>query len=836
MKKFNTLLAAAGLICALQASAIPAKRDVMTVTQPDGTTLQIRKVGDERVHFTLTPSNDMVVQGEDGAYYFARVNTKGIIENTGVLATNAENAVAGKMTKTNVQNVRAARKTAGARHMSARHAIAQNGMGLATGDFPRTGDVKGLVILVQFSDKKFTVSDPKTFYTNMLNQSGFSQYNGTGSARDYFLESSLNQFRPTFDVYGPFTTTKKYSYYGSNNSNGEDSNPEQMVVDAVKGLDSQINFADYDLDNDGYVDYVYIFYAGEGEASSSDEDTIWPHSWDLASANASVTLDGKIVSSYACSNELESSGTPEGIGTFVHEFSHVMGLPDLYDTEYDAAFFLTPGSWSCLDYGPYNNDSRTPPRYSMYERNAMGWSEPIVLDSPASVTLEDLGTSNTGYIVLTDKSNEFFLFENRQQSSWDKYLPNHGMLIWHIDFDQTVFDANTVNNSASKQYVDIVEANDGVNTSLQTKFNNYGGYDGITDTQYNNLMTQFDTAQKGYCWPGTSNATSFTATTKPAFKTFAGKTINTPITNIQESNGVITFDFDGGKSKFETPVVSTSEVGKDYFVISWAAIEGATDYLVTVKTVTEGGEAVEETANMGSSSSASLPDGWTSSTTDTYTTNGNYGAASPSLKLSKNNGYLMSKTYTDDVTAISFWVKGQPSNNSVTSVLDVQGLVNGSWQSIYSFSPSQTATTIELSSEIPSGVKQVKFAFTKTVGNVALDDVVITSGGGEQAVILDNYNGVSTGGATTFRADKLLEGVSKYHCTVVATDGVDKSHASESHLVELGDSGVANITVDSANAPATYYNLNGIAVDATALTPGIYIKVAAGTATKVVVK
>jgi M6 family metalloprotease-like protein len=832
MKKVSTLIVGA-LCCAFTASAIPAKRDVMTVTQPDGTILKIRKVGDERMHFTLAGDNNLVVKGDDGAYYFAKVNTSGILENTGVLATMSETTVGDKMTPSTVDAVRKARKTAVQRKAAVNRTIAQNGMGCFTGDFPRSGNIKGLVIIVQFKDKKFTVSNPQTYYNNMLNQAGFSQDNGTGSARDYFLDSSMNKFVPTFDVYGPVTLTKNYSYYGKNDANGNDTNPEQMIVDACKALDSSINFADYDLDKDGYVDNVYVFYAGEGEAASDDENTIWPHSYELSSANMSFKLDGVTISRYACSNELTDS-TPDGIGTFVHEFSHVMGLPDLYDTDYNEAYFLTPGSWSCLDYGPYNNDGRTPPRYGAYERNAMGWIEPTVLSEPASVTLNDIGTTAEAYMVLTSKSSEFFLFENRQLTGWDKYLPNHGMLIWHIDFDQSVWDANTVNNSASKQYVDIVEANDGVNTKIQKDYTKYGN--NITDEQYEAILERYETAMTGYCWPGTTGKTSFTSTTTPAFKTFAGKAMDTPVTNIVEKNGVITFDFMGGASAIQAPVATTTEVGKDYFVFSWPAVENATDYLVTIKTFTEGGEAVEDSNDMGSSSSLSLPTGWTSTSTGTYTTNGNYGESSPSLKLSSNGQYLTSPSYNADVNGISFWAKGQSGQGGFSSTLDVQGLVDGKWVSIYSFTPATAGETVTLSSEIPSGVRQVKFLFSKSVGNVALDDVVINSGGGSTAVVLDNYNSVSTGGATTFRADKLLDGVTQYSYTVVATNGTDKSRASSAVNVTLGDSGVGNISVDANNAPATYYNLNGMSVDSNNLVPGLYIKVEGKNVSKVLVK
>ncbi|MDE6402664.1 MAG: M6 family metalloprotease domain-containing protein, partial [Muribaculaceae bacterium] len=340
-------------------------------------------------------------------------------------------------------------------------AIAQSGLGRFTSNFPRTGKIRSLVILVQYKDTKFTLSDPYSYFNNMLNQEGFSEYNGTGSARDYFLFNSNNQFDPDFDVFGPYTLKNNRSYYGGNDSDGYDKLPEEMVVEACKGLASQINFADYDLDNDGYVDNVFVIYAGEGEASGGPENSVWPHAWELSSAGKAFKLNGKTIDSYGCTNEWVDN-RPDGVGTFVHEFSHVMGLPDLYATDYSSA--VTPGEWSVLDYGPYNNDGCTPPNYSIFERNAMGWCEPTVLDGPDSVTLRDITLTNEGCIIPTTKTNEFFLLENRQQTGWDTYLPGHGMLIWHVDFNQQVWDNNSVNNTASHMYVELEKA-DGTSSS-----------------------------------------------------------------------------------------------------------------------------------------------------------------------------------------------------------------------------------------------------------------------------------------------------------------------------------------------------------------------------------
>lgn len=569
MKKIFTLTAAVALL-ATAAYAVPAKQGFNTYIQPDGTTVQLQQCGDEFSHYYLTTDGVPVLQNEAGYFCYAS-DENGSIAISGYKAEDPAmrnqdaNSYASSIS---IAKFNAAMQTRMLERISAKAArrsarvpakaesdksLPQNGLGLFTTNYPRKGKIHSLVFLVQYKDVKFTVSNPSDYYTRMLNSKGFSDNGGTGSAHDYFTDQSHGQFDPTFDVYGPMTLKNNRSYYGSNDSNGEDMHPEEMALEAAAYYKDQIDYSQYDFDNDGCIDNVYVIYAGVGEASSNVAASVWPHSWEVENG---PTYNGKKLFSYTCSNEWESNA-PDGIGTFVHEFSHVLGLPDLYHTTNSTAYY-TPCEWSVMDYGPYNNDGRTPPNYSSYERNALGWMQPTLLDGPASVTLESIDKSNQAYLIQTEKTNEFFLLENRQLNGWDKYLPNHGMLIWHVDFNQTIWDNNVVNNTKNHQYVDIVEANnknDGSSTTIV----------------------------KGYTYPGTSKNTSFTTTSTPALKSWSGKAIDMPITNIAEANGIISFDAAGGNFELsmpETPALSASDHGT--VTLSWPAVERATSYLVNI--------------------------------------------------------------------------------------------------------------------------------------------------------------------------------------------------------------------------------------------------------------
>lgn len=556
------LLLAGALSVGFEAGAVQAKRVFVNLTQPDGSIVRVQRGGDEFFHYYQNEDGRILSEDSEGYLRYVAVDAAGNAvlsdwradESTRRSArtkaftadTDSESAVAALR-----RRVQAAPESR----------LAQSGLGLFTGKFPRTGDIRGLVILVEYTDVKFQVADPKGYFTDMLNKEGFNQYNGTGCAKEYYELQSGGKFRPVFDVLGPVSLPQNRAYYGANDYYGSDVRAEEMVIHACQLLDSTVDFSKYDMDNDGQIDNVFVFYAGQGEASYGPANSVWPHSWQIIEGTGKTyTFDGKKLNRYACTNEWEQS-RPDGVGTFIHEFSHVMGLPDLYHTTSSSATY-TPGSWSVMDYGPYNNDGCTPPNYSVFERNAMGWIDPLLIDDQMSVTLRPIGEYNEAAIVQTDKTNEFFLFENRQQTGWDAYLPGHGMLIWHIDFNQSIWDQNIVNNTQGHQYVDIVEANGRTNSNSMT-------------------------TMAGYAWPGDGGRyNSFTSSTSPAFKTWAGKAIELPLTEITEADGIITFDVDGGNVSLTAPEgVSVQSHDNGSATVSWNAVENALEYLVDVYTL-----------------------------------------------------------------------------------------------------------------------------------------------------------------------------------------------------------------------------------------------------------
>lgn len=791
----------------LSAAAVPAKRDPRTVVQPDGTPLTVSCVGDEHAHYMLSGTGHVLMPIADGSLVYATPAADGTLLSTGVPAQLAAPADAFTLTSAQGKDVvRKARARAAASapfyaptQRAAEGGEGQNliqyGMGCFTNNFPRRGDVNILVILVQYKDVEFQVSDPKDYFTRMLTEKGFSDYGATGSATDYFLANSGGQWTPHIDVYGPVTLPENRVYYGQNGFAG-DRQPQKQIIDGCKLLDEEIDFTKYDNDSDGVVDNVFCFYAGLGEnAHPEQSNLVWPHSSNLILLNEHLTLDGVVIDRYATTNEWNDD-RPDGIGTFVHEFSHVMGLPDLYHTD-DAYAFYTPDCYSVMDYGPYNNNSCTPPNYSIYERNALGWSKPQLISGPFNGRLENFGDSNKGYIIPTERENEFYLFENRQQTGWDKYIPGHGMLIWHVDFDQQVFDANTVNNTQRHQYVDIVEANNNPSSHI------------VQSGQYV-LNTE---ALEGYTWPGREGKTEFTPATIPAFRSWNAVDVDLPLTSIAEDEeGVVTFLVAGGDDgvHLDAPAVAEEpqEFGADAdnFTATWSPVEGATDYQLTVYALGQG-DGLTETADMGSSKSyLKLPEGWTSSTTDIYSSTGFYGAAAPALKLSKNQAYLQTPAYDGCVTSISYWRNGISSSGSS---LRVQVYKPSGWTDIYvdALNPGEAQTVTLDASQIPENVNQIRFLYNKASGNCALDDVVITCKPGD--TVVDPYQDYSTQGATTLAVSVPTE-KREFAYKVRATDGTHFS--AYSPLVRVSMTSSVRALLDAASGAAVYYNLQGMRV------------------------
>lgn len=448
MKKSILTIMIIGL--ASYAIAVPAYRGWTTGVTIDGKTVEIRQVGDENGHYWENRAGEMMVLNEAGQWERRSEEEKVRKQEARVeRARMRANYIKGE--ELEVRGAHRAQKVGEAN--------------LA----PR-----GLFILVSYDNFSFRAT--RAAMDSMMNAVHYTDNGATGSARQYFINQSNGQYQPIFDVVGPVKVSKTQRYYGENDYSDNDKHAGDLIVEACKLADEKfdVDFSLYDNNNDGYIDFVYVIYAGKGEADGGKPETIWPHSWDITSAMyygsctydyEDIIFDGKYLSSYACSSELNGQNQREGIGTLVHEFSHVLGLPDFYDTQYSTNYSecYTPGMWDVMDYGSYNGGGHCPPNYSAWEKHFFGWNTPKALTDSVDVML------STGYedSYQISKHNELmswtctdtlYYIENRQQTGWDSYLPGHGMLVWRVVYDDNEWAYNSANNTARKPRYTLISS------------------------------------------------------------------------------------------------------------------------------------------------------------------------------------------------------------------------------------------------------------------------------------------------------------------------------------------------------------------------------------------
>lgn len=468
--------------------AVPANPRPFVYNQPDGTQITLSLVGDEHAHSYMD---------ENG--YAVTINGEGFA------VRQAERA----------ETLLKSRRKAALGERRGMPTVLKSPLRPAPGR-----ETRGLIVLVNFDDLKFT--DTRERINNLMNQEGYSGNGATGSARDYFVAQSMGEFQPVFDVIGPVTLDMPYRYYGANNAKGSDKNAQVMIFSAVQKAADQglVDLSQYDADGDGLVDMVYVIYAGLGEADGGDQNTVWPHMWNLqASAQfANQQIQGKRLGLYACSAEYRSdAGAADrksfsGIGTFCHEYGHCLGLPDVYDVTYSGGYGMA--SWDIMSSGSYLNNGNTPPSYSAFERYSVGWLSFCDATQERDYTLSPLPESNTAVRLSSPLNpNEYFILENRQQQGWDAYLPARGLLITHIDYDEQAWQQNAVNADPLHQRIKLMAADNSWAKSTQS----------------------------GDLYPGLLGNTSFTDTSLPSSLLWDSTPLRKPVTSIQMDGTLISF-------------------------------------------------------------------------------------------------------------------------------------------------------------------------------------------------------------------------------------------------------------------------------------------------------
>ncbi len=532
---FRRLLAigAASLLGLTSALGVPACPEPCVVSQPDGTQVTLYLHGDEFMNFTTTTDGYTVVRDKTGAYVYARVTSEGKLASAGMQAHDPQyRTAAEKLFLSSVQpRLRPAMSPQQQQMRSDRSMMAAAVPGFE-GQQPRGlydyHRFRGLVILVEFNDCSFSYTNAHEIFGDMVTGKNYTGYMSqsqipekipyTGSVRDYFYDNSSGLFDPQFDIVGPVKIDM--SMYSPNQT----SNMQTVMKRVVAAADSEVDFSKYDTDGDGMVDMFYVIFAGGGSNfSGNDSRLVWPHAWNLSSFY--VRADNVYMGRYACSTELygaPATGRIDGIGTICHEFSHVLGLMDEYDTDYESTGgeSVHPGKWSVMAGGSYLNFARTPVGYSLFQRYQSGFTVPQEITDTGLYVLRDIDASNHGYRINSPDPREYFLLENRRKAGnkWNCYGPGEGMLVFRVDSTSTsVWSSNKINVDPSHNYYELLRANP---KSLSGK---------VTDSD-------------GDPFPGSGNVTALKPDGMPAFKTWGGMSPSFMLDSITEhADGSISF-------------------------------------------------------------------------------------------------------------------------------------------------------------------------------------------------------------------------------------------------------------------------------------------------------
>ena len=571
MKRIFVSIIAALWLVGLTAIASPVRPFPFSVHQPDGTTLTIHPHGDEYMSYLMTADGYAVARTARGYCYVTSWGADGAVTDT-VLAHNPSQRGATEQQWLAANGV--TRVTTSVAYARSRSRAMLTSIG--TSSRP-AGDVTYPVVLVEYKDVKFYFNDPVDTFTNYFNKEGYAVNNASGSVHDYFTAQSLGKYTPHYKIVARVTLSQNRNYYGAPSGNAHDSHIYDMVREAVDSARAQgVNFSQYESDN-GDVPLVGVLVAGEGEQSCPEvTEAVWAAFYSYSISYGLGRIDNFLVTNELThpyklnetTNEYEldySVSDLEGLGTFCHEFSHFLGLPDFYNVNNSNASFCMD-YWSLMDYGQFANNGFSPVGYTAYEKNFMGWLDiPVLPTKKQVVRLGALGTEGENAYRIDNDSDktgcEYYIVENRQPSRWYPRAFGSGMLVLHVDYSRSAWENNTVNTDPSHLRMTVIPA-DGSLVPIQDSPHTYD--------------------YKGDLFPGYKSVTSLSDTTAQTFAQYTGSAMGKYLTNITDTSGVVSFVY-MARGILPAPESASVAMAENSAVLSWPAVAGAESYKVVLK-------------------------------------------------------------------------------------------------------------------------------------------------------------------------------------------------------------------------------------------------------------
>ncbi|MBN2165010.1 MAG: M6 family metalloprotease domain-containing protein [Marinilabiliaceae bacterium] len=553
--------------------SICANPNPLTINQPDGSVISIVQKGDEYFHYITTTDGYRVVRNKKGVFEYAQLSASGVIISSGQKANNPQVRLSNeKQFVKTLPSANEFRNKLKSISNSKIPALSQKEF-----SFNKAAKVDGtfklLIILANFSDTEISYSTAD--FDKMLNE---ENYNETGSFRDFYLENSNGKFEVVSTVIDWVTVPKTHDYYGAS-----DQRNLEFVYEAVKAAyKNGVDFSQFDNDNDGVVDGIAVFHQGHGQESTADTTDIWSHAWGLSAGYSyrELNFGGTIVDDYSIQGELNGrSSDIASIGVICHEFGHVIGALDFYDTDYEEnGQYDGTGYWDLMASGAYNGYNKTgdmPAHHNAYTKSQFGWIDVVELTNPGVVTVSPVIDSQVAYRVTTKNENEYFLIENRIKSGFDYELPGKGLIIYHVD----------------SAYISEHENSNDVNA-----FEHRGMYIKVASGNLNSSSCPF---------PGSNNVTEFHDETTPSSLSWDEDETQKSITEIALEGDNIVFRFMDFQEGW--PVDFNADIENDTSVIlNWLLNDMGNDVLIAYSFDNTFGEPVN---NHIYSEGDLLPDG-----------------------------------------------------------------------------------------------------------------------------------------------------------------------------------------------------------------------------------
>jgi M6 family metalloprotease-like protein len=435
----------------VQDCAFPAVPKVRVLYQPDGSPIELHFRGTSANHWYEDLDGFPVVRSAAG-YVYARRTSAGGLAATDALVGSADPRLL-DLERRIVPKMKPRAPSPGAQAHAKR--ARTPGRPDSPGRELLGNSVENLVLLLRFSNhgpsgQNRTLPSSTDVSTIMNAVGGDPSLAPTGSVRDHYLETSYGQFSIDSTVVGWLDMPSSESYY-ADGSSGLTTQIWELITDGLDAADATVDFSDYDLDGNGWIDAITFLHSGYGaEWGGSDQygtdyaDRIWSHKWTIPTW---TSAEGVSVGDYNISPGLwDTTGSDPGrIGVVCHELGHFFGLPDLYDTDGSS---YGAGGWCLMAYGSWGFDfsQQYPSHLCAWAKMKLGWASPqrLTPGTYSALAIEDdpsLFMIDSGY-----PSGEYLLVENRQPTGFDAVIPQGGLAVWHVDEGKgsfTLDDPNT---------------------------------------------------------------------------------------------------------------------------------------------------------------------------------------------------------------------------------------------------------------------------------------------------------------------------------------------------------------------------------------------------------